>query len=102
MRLAVTGRAGQVTTALQEYAPVAGIDVVALGRPELDLAEAQSVWTALSAARPDVIVSAAAYTAVDKAESDAAVAQAINADGARLVAEAAARLGVPVIHLSTD
>ena len=102
MRLAVTGRAGQVTTALQEYAPVAGIDVVAVGRPELDLAEAHSVWTALSAARPDVIVSAAAYTAVDKAERDAAAAQAINADGARLVAEAAARLGVPVIHLSTD
>ncbi len=70
MRIVVTGRQGQVVTSLIERAPAAGIEVVAVGRPELDLADAGSVRRALETVRPDVIVSAAAYTAVDKAESE--------------------------------
>ena len=102
MRLVVTGKAGQVATALAERGRAMGVDVVAVGRPELDLAKAENAEAVLAAARPDVIVSAAAYTAVDKAEADAEAAWAVNATGAGHVAAAASRLGVPIIHISTD
>lgn len=102
MRLIVTGRSGQVASALIERGAAAGIDVIAIGRPEFDLGDAGGGEAALIAARPDVIVSAAAYTAVDKAESEPELAQVINAEGAGRVAAAAARLGVPIIHISTD
>ncbi|MBZ8132018.1 dTDP-4-dehydrorhamnose reductase [Afifella sp. IM 167] len=103
MRLLVTGRKGQVARALAERtAGAAKIDFVALGRPELDLAEPQTIAPAIEAARPDIVVSAAAYTAVDRAEDEPETAFAANARGAGEVAAAAARLGVPVIHLSTD
>ena len=102
MRLVVTGRTGQVATALVELASVGDVEVIAIGRPEFDLADAAAGMGAVVAARPDVIVSAAAYTAVDRAESEPQLAHAINADGPRLLAELAARLGVPIIHLSTD
>ncbi|CAN5284982.1 dTDP-4-dehydrorhamnose reductase [soil metagenome] len=103
MRLAVTGRNGQVAMALAERAGLhPDIEVILLGRPELDLADAGTIHAALDQARPEAIVSAAAYTAVDKAEADEGVAYAINAVGAGAVAEAAARLGVPILHLSTD
>ncbi len=82
--------------------PLAGVDVVLVGRPVLDLASWESVLPALSAARPDAIVSAAAYTAVDQAESEADAAFAVNADGAGHVSAAAKVLGVPLLHLSTD
>ncbi|WP_434721746.1 dTDP-4-dehydrorhamnose reductase [Mesorhizobium sp. RIZ17] len=103
MRLAVTGREGQVAASLVETARGSnGLEVVAVGRPELDLARPDTVFAALEAARPDIVVSAAAYTAVDQAEDEKELAFAVNATGAGKVAEAAARLGVPVIHLSTD
>lgn len=102
MRLVVTGRNGQVVQALSNRAAEAGVDVLALGRPELDLLSPETVLPAFAGAMPDVIVSAAAYTAVDRAESEAEVARAVNATGAEAVAMAAAALGVPVIHLSTD
>ncbi|MDR7146953.1 dTDP-4-dehydrorhamnose reductase [Rhizobium sp. BE258] len=101
MRIAVTGREGQVARSLLATAP-SGIEVIAIGRPELDLANPANVLPALAAAQPDVIVSAAAYTAVDKAESEPDSAFAVNAAGAGAVSEAAAKLGIPVIHLSTD
>ncbi|MDB5649794.1 MAG: dTDP-4-dehydrorhamnose reductase [Hyphomicrobiales bacterium] len=102
MRIAVTGHHGQVVTALVERAALAGASVVTLGRPELDLAEPGDYTQVFANARPDVIVSAAAYTAVDKAESEPDLAMLINAGGAEAVARAAAALDVPVIHLSTD
>lgn len=101
MRLAVTGKNGQVVSALQALAS-ADLEIVALGRPELDLAQPETVLRALSDAKPDVVVSAAAYTAVDKAESEPELAFAVNRDGAGAVAQAAKELGVPIIHLSTD
>lgn len=101
MRLAVTGKNGQVVSALQALAS-AELEIVALGRPELDLAQPQTVLKALREIKPDAVVSAAAYTAVDKAESEPDVAFAVNRDGARAVAQAASELGIPVIHLSTD
>ena len=102
MRIAVTGKQGQVVQSLLAMAPAHGVELIAIGRPDLDLTDPASVLPALAAAQPDVIVSAAAYTAVDKAESEAELAHAVNAIGAGAVAEAASALGVPVIHLSTD
>jgi dTDP-4-dehydrorhamnose reductase len=102
VRLAVTGREGQVVSSLLEAGQLAGVDVIAIGRPQLDLANPDTVVDAIAAAKPDIVVSAAAYTAVDQAEDEPDLAFAINAVGAGKVAEAAARLGVPVIHLSTD
>lgn len=102
MRIAVTGKSGQVVTALIERGPSAGHEVIALGRPEMDLADSDSVTRALEAAAPDAVVSAAAYTAVDRAETEADVAHSINGAGAGAVARAARALGVPVVHISTD
>lgn len=102
LRLVVTGSQGQVVRALAERGPQMDVEVIALGRPQLDLLQPEKIRAALEATRPDVVVSAAAYTAVDLAESHAAEAHAVNAIGAGEVARAAARLGVPVVHLSTD
>jgi dTDP-4-dehydrorhamnose reductase len=102
MRLVVTGREGQVAQCLVEAGAAAGHEVVRLGRPELDLKRPETVAPAIAAAAPDAVISAAAYTAVDKAESEPDEAFAVNALGAGAVAEAAHRLGLPVIHLSTD
>jgi len=101
VRIVVTGQAGQVVTSLLERAG-GQHEVIALGRPTLDLADLASIEPALRAARPDVVVSAAAYTAVDKAESERAAAFAINGAGAGEVARVAHELLVPVIHISTD
>lgn len=101
MRIVVTGKCGQVVQSLlaTKYDDV---EIIALGRPELDLAAPETVYTTIAAARPDIVVSAAAYTAVDKAEDESALAFAVNATGAQAVAEASAKLGVPIVHLSTD
>ncbi|MER8462630.1 dTDP-4-dehydrorhamnose reductase [Mesorhizobium sp. M1396] len=103
MRLVVTGREGQVAASLLEAGQRrAAVEVIAIGRPELDLAKPDTLIEAIAAAKPDIVVSAAAYTAVDQAEDEPDLAFAVNAVGAGKVAEAARRLGVPVIHLSTD
>jgi dTDP-4-dehydrorhamnose reductase len=102
MRIAVTGKTGQVGSCLVERGTAAGHEVIALGRPELDLTEPTKVLRALEAAAPDLIVSAAAYTAVDKAENDAELAYVVNSAGAGAVARAAKALDVPLVHISTD
>lgn len=88
---------------LAERGAAEGIEVVPLGRPQLDLAgPAEAIVSAIEAAQPDVVVSAAAYTQVDRAEAEADLAFALNEHGSRAVALAARGLGVPLIHLSTD
>ncbi|RWD49471.1 MAG: dTDP-4-dehydrorhamnose reductase, partial [Mesorhizobium sp.] len=101
MRLAVTGREGQVAASLIERGG-RDVEVVAIGRPALDLTRPETIFAALEAVRPDIVVAAAAYTAVDQAEDEKDLAFAINAAGAGKVAEAAAKLCVPVVQLSTD
>jgi dTDP-4-dehydrorhamnose reductase len=101
MRIAVTGQAGQIVLAMLERAP-AGAVVIALGRPGLDLERLETIAPTLAAARPDIVVNAAAYTAVDLAESERDLAMRINGEAAGRVAAAAAGLGVPVIQISTD
>jgi dTDP-4-dehydrorhamnose reductase len=102
VRIAVTGKTGQVVSSLIERGTAAGHEVIALGRPELDLADPASIARALAAAAPDAVTSAAAYTAVDKAETERDLAFAVNGAGAGAVAEAAKALGVPLVHVSTD
>lgn len=101
MRITVTGHSGQVVLAMLERAPQ-GVSVTALGRPELDLEQTSTIAPAILASRPDVVVNAAAYTAVDLAESQEDTASLVNGTAAGEVAQAAARLGVPVIQISTD
>ncbi|WLS12062.1 dTDP-4-dehydrorhamnose reductase (plasmid) [Shinella sumterensis] len=102
MRLAVTGKQGQVVTALRERGPQVGVEIIAVGRPEMDLTDPASIRRILSEVKPDAIVSAAAYTAVDKAESEPELAFTVNARGPAALAEIAAKIDVPVVHLSTD
>ena len=103
MRLLVTGTRGQVAQALMDRAgQFPEVNVVAVGRPQLDFENTATIYPALAQARPDCIVNAAAYTAVDKAELEPQRAFAVNRDGAGAVAAIARRLAIPLIHLSTD
>jgi dTDP-4-dehydrorhamnose reductase len=103
VRVAVTGREGQVARSLAERAAGSDVEILAIGRPDLDLAgPEEAIINALEAAEPDLIVSAAAYTQVDKAESEPELAFAVNEAGPRAIARAARDLGVPLVHLSTD
>jgi dTDP-4-dehydrorhamnose reductase len=97
----VTGNKGQVALALASL-NVPDLDIVAVGRPELDIADETSVAKVFEAIRPQIVVNTAAFTEVDKAEDDVDAAFAINRDGAAHVARAAAAAGCPVIHFSTD
>lgn len=101
LRLVVTGLKGQVVSALIARAP-RDVEITAIGRPQLDLGLRGAVLAGLRHARCDAIINAAAYTAVDKAEAEPDIAMRVNGDGAGHVAEAAAELGVPLLHLSTD
>ena len=102
MRVLVAGRTGQLAVALLERLPRDRHEVVALEAPELDLTDRASIERALDDARADVVVNAAAYTAVDKAESQRELAFAVNAIGAGMLADAAAKRGLPFVHVSTD
>jgi dTDP-4-dehydrorhamnose reductase len=103
MKIVVTGREGQVVQSLLDKAAERpDLEVIALGRPELDLADPETIRKAIVNAKPDVVVSVAAYTAVDQAEDEPEIALAVNAAGAAAVAETAKVCGAPVIHLSTD
>ncbi len=100
--MAVTGKHGQVSRALQLLGAGSGFRVTALGRPELDLLDPRSVREALDLTRPDIIVNAAAYTAVDRAELEPEICRAVNAQGAACIAQAAHGLNCLLMHLSTD
>ncbi len=103
MRLLITGWQGQLARSLAEAATRRPeITALSIGRPALDLCAHPSILRTLADNAPDVIVNTAAYTAVDKAESERDAAFALNRDGAGLLAEAAAARGVPIIHVSTD
>lgn len=102
MRIAITGSNGQLARSLGEIAKARGFAVTTLARPAFDLADPAIVARALDNIDADVVVNAAAYTAVDRAESDQVAAFAVNAHGARCVALACAQRSIPLIHVSTD
>jgi dTDP-4-dehydrorhamnose reductase len=103
MRMLVTGRSGQLAASLAEVAADRpDLELIFLGRPEFDLEMTEQISEQIEARRPELVINAAAYTAVDKAETEPERAFAINRDGAAAGARAAARLGVPFVHVSTD
>jgi dTDP-4-dehydrorhamnose reductase len=93
----VFGKTGQVATELLRLG-----DVVALGRDQADLADPAACADAIRTHAPRAVINAAAYTAVDKAEEDEALATTINGDAPMAMAQACLELGIPLIHISTD
>ncbi len=102
MRILITGAAGQLGTELARTCTEAGDDVVACGRADLDLTDRDAVLRAITGARPEVVVNAGAWTAVDACEADPDSAFAANALGVRWVVDAARRVGAHVVQISTD
>ena len=101
MRVLVTGAAGQVGKALLETAPPEA-RVTGLRRADCDLADRSAISRIVAREKPDIVMNAAAYTAVDKAESEAALAKAINADAVAALAAATAEVGGRLVQVSTD
>ena len=97
----VTGAGGQLGRELARTRP-AEVELIALGRAELDVSDRDQVLYVLDEHRPDVVINAAAYTAVDRAEVESELAHSANARGPENLARALARLGGRLIHLSTD
>lgn len=104
-RYLITGREGQVVRSLLEQGQRpqhSDLELIAIGRPDLDLARPDTIVSVVEEIRPDLIISAAAYTAVDQAERDEETARQVNALGPRALGEAAAKHQIPIVHLSTD
>lgn len=101
-RILVLGRLGQVATELSAAPLPPGWSLVCLGRGELDIRDEPAVRRTVRALSPDLVVNAAAVTAVDEAERDPEPAWAVNRDGAAAAAAACSDIGAPLVHLSTD
>lgn len=103
MRVLITGCYGQVGAFLtKQLADDETIEVIALGRKCLDITNQDAVYNKVAEFEPDIIMNAAAYTAVDKAEDEVELSYAINRDGPKYLAEAAQIAGIAILHISTD
>jgi dTDP-4-dehydrorhamnose reductase len=102
MKIAITGASGQLGQDLQRVLASEERQIFAFDRQTLDLAQPEAIREAIATLQPDVILNAGAYTAVDKAESEPDLAQAINGVAPQLLAEAAVRHNATLIHISTD
>lgn len=102
MKLLVIGRSGQVAQALAACGNPGGQKIVTLGRPDVDVVKPDTLRAAMQNHQPDVVVNAAAYTAVDQAEAEPGQAYAVNETGAENVATVCAENECPLIHISTD
>lgn len=103
MKVLVTGREGQLARSLVERAGgESGLRIAALGRPGLDFERSESIAGVIASERPEIIVNAAAYTAVDQAEDEPERARLINAEAPAMLAAAARDAGARIIHISTD
>ncbi|MFP3922832.1 dTDP-4-dehydrorhamnose reductase [Pseudomonas sp. W5-36] len=101
LRILISGQQGQVSQALQQRLQNMG-ELIVLGRDQLDLSQPESIRPVVRDIKPDLIINAAAHTAVDQAESEPDLTLAINATSPGVFAEEAAALGIPLIHYSTD
>ena len=102
MKVLVIGKEGQVARSLVACKRPEGMAVLALGRPDIDLTEPDTITKAIDAVAPQVVVNAGAYTAVDKAETEPELAGLVNATGSGRLAEVCAERSLPLVHLSTD
>jgi dTDP-4-dehydrorhamnose reductase len=101
VKVLITGAGGQVGRALLDSVPP-GTEAVGVSHAQLDIAAAGAVAECMRQHRPEVIINTAAYTAVDRAESEPQLAERVNAEGPRQLAVAARDIGARLIHLSTD
>lgn len=101
MRVLITGAQGQVGHELLQRVPD-GFSVFGYGSQELDISNAEQIRTVFEKDKPELVINAAAYTAVDNAETDVERAYAVNSDGVGFLASAAESLGIPLLHISTD
>ena len=101
LKILISGKTGQVAVELQKH--LAGLgELIVLGRDVLDLSQPDQIRAQVRAHKPDLLIIAAAHTAVDQAENEPELAFAINASAPGVFAEEAAALGIPLIHYSTD
>jgi len=98
----ITGSYGQVGTELMKLAKAYDCEAIGFDRDTLDISNQKSVEKMIEQHRPDAVINAAAYTAVDKAESEAEIALAVNATAVGYLAQACADLSIPFVHISTD
>jgi dTDP-4-dehydrorhamnose reductase len=98
----VAGKSGQLAQCLRDSAALREMPMVAVGRPELDIESGEGIDRVIAELEPSAIVNAAAYTAVDSAESEQGRAFLANCGGAGLLADAATRHGIPFVQVSTD
>ncbi|UPW20054.1 dTDP-4-dehydrorhamnose reductase [Agarivorans sp. TSD2052] len=101
MKVLVTGKGGQLAWELEQTKP-ANVELISLGLEELDITQQVAVQAAIGLHKPDIVINAAAYTAVDKAEADQATAFAVNELGAKYIAQACKQQGAYLMHISTD
>lgn len=102
MKILITGGNGQLASDLKRIARAQGVDIDAPGRKELDITDEAACHQYIKQSRPDIIVNAAAYTAVDKAEEEPEYADAINHQGAKNIARSCEICQIPMVHISTD
>jgi dTDP-4-dehydrorhamnose reductase len=100
-KILLTGTTGQVGQELQQTLASLG-EVIGVGRQELDLSQPEQIRVIVAETKPDIIVNAAAYTAVDKSETEIELAMAINATAPKVIAESAQAIDAAVVHISTD
>jgi len=101
-RILVIGRSGQLAGALAKASWPPDIAIACRGRDRIDLAKPAAARAGVAAEEPDLVINAAAYTAVDKAESEPELAFAVNRDGPAALAETCRTLAIPLLHVSTD
>ena len=101
MKVLITGRGGQLAWELEQSIP-SGMEVVCLSRANLDISQERQVTKAVQEFKPDVVINAAAYTAVDKAESEIETAYSVNHDGVKNLAVSCSSIGAFLVHISTD
>lgn len=102
MKVLVFGKTGQVARALAEAGPDAGAHITLLGRDDADLADPAACAAIIASTDAEAVINAAAWTAVDAAETDEAAAHVVNADAPAAIARACAAKGLPFVHISTD
>ena len=102
MNVLITGVQGQVGKELSLIATEKGFNVLAAGRADLDITQFKNVENYINKIQPDIVINAAAHTAVDKAEDEQELALSINRDGAKNIAQACSKQNIPLLHISTD
>ena len=102
MKILITGAQGQVGKELVSIANQRGFDVIAAGQTELDITQLKNIESYVEVHQPDLVINAAAYTAVNKAEEEQDITYAINRDGTANLAAVSKEKNIPLLHISTD